>query len=331
MPVLSIIIPNYNSGSALENCLQSITEKNTAEIQIIVVDDGSTDGSAASAETLDKRIEVIRQANQGVSVARNNGLKHVQSDYVMFVDADDRLDPEWSRYVLPKLKQGEDLFLFNYFNSSTQVQIIDRSADLIGTDFANYRLKMLTNPTKFMTVWGKVLRTKVIQNNQLVFNSQLRLAEDGDFMVRYLLHAQNICVSEEYLYHYQNNEHSVMRSFDSNKANDYLTALEITRRAVRQSNNQSLIHAYSFYILMHLNVMMVRDVFNIDNQEPLTAKMNRLKAIIAKPIIKEALNDVRLSECRSPRTVPILLLKTKMDRLAALAFIARSKQNHQKK
>jgi glycosyltransferase involved in cell wall biosynthesis len=331
LPALSVIIPNYNSGSALEKCLRSIIEKNTADIQIIVVDDGSTDGSADSAEELDKRIEVIKQENQGVSAARNNGLKHAQGDYVMFVDADDRLDPEWSQYVLPQLKQGEDLFLFNYYTGRAQVQIIDRSTDLIGTDFANYRLKMLNNPTKFMTVWGKVLRTKVIQDNQLSFNCQLRLAEDGDFMVRYLLHAQNVCLNEEYLYHYQNNEHSVMRSFDSNKANDYLTALEITKRAVIQSNNQSLIHAYSFYILMHLNVMMVRDVFNIDNQESFSTKMHRLQSIITKPIIAKALRDVKLSECRSPRTVPILLLKTRMYRLVALAFIARSKQNHQKK
>ena len=329
MPVLSIIIPNYNSGELFQRCLESIV-KNQADIQVVVVDDGSTDDSAEVAEKIDHRVKLIRQNNQGVSVARNNGLAYADGQYVMFADADDCFDPNWTEYVLPALQKSADLFLFNYYNGRKRVSIIDHSADLIGTDFANYRLKMLENPTKYLTAWGKVLRMKVITSHQLTFNSQLRLAEDGDFMVRYLIYCQNIVLSDHYLYHYLDNENSVMRSFDPNKVNDYLKAMTITTEAVRKTNNPSLIHADSFYALMHLNVMMVRDVFNIDNPDPFSQKLQRLRNILRVPIIKSALVDVRLSECRSPRLAPVLLLKMKCYRLAALAFIARSKQNHQK-
>lgn len=327
MPVLSIIIPNYNSGKLLQRCLKSIV-KNHADIQVVVVDDGSTDDSATIAEKIDPRVQLVRQNNQGVSAARNNGLANADGQYVMFADADDCFDPHWADYVLPALSNSSDLFLFNYYNGRKKVPIIDHSVDLIGTDFANYRLKMLENPTKFLTVWGKVLRMEVITSHQLIFNSQLRLAEDGDFMVRYLIHCQNIVTNDHYLYHYLDNEDSVMRSFDANKVADYLKAMTVTTAAVKQTHDFALIHANSFYILMHLNVMMVRDVFNIDNPEPFAQKLRRLKNTLKVPVIKTALTDVHLSECRSPRTVPILLLKMKCYRLAALAFITRSKQNH---
>lgn len=329
MPVLSIIIPNYNSGKLLQRCLESIV-KNQADIQVVVVDDGSTDGSAEVAEKIDHRVKLIRQNNQGVSVARNNGLAYADGQYVMFADADDCFDPNWAEYVLPVLQKSADLFLFNYYNGRKKVSIIDHSTDLIGMDFANYRLKMLENPTKYLTAWGKVLRMEVITSHQLTFNSQLRLAEDGDFMVRYLIYCQNIVLNDHYLYYYLDNENSVMRSFDPNKVNDYLKAMTITTEAVKKTNDSTLIHADSFYVLMHLNVMMVRDVFNIDNPDSFDQKLQRLRTILKVPIIKSALVDVRLSECRSPRLVPILLLKMKCYRLAALAFITRSKQNHQK-
>ena len=83
MPVLSIIIPNYNSGELLQRCLESIV-KNQADIQVVVVDDGSTDDSAEVAEKIDHRVKLIRQNNQGVSVARNNGLAYADGQYVMF-------------------------------------------------------------------------------------------------------------------------------------------------------------------------------------------------------------------------------------------------------
>lgn len=248
----------------------------------------------------------------------------------MFIDADDCLESHWADDVIPALVKTADLYLFNYFNGQRKIQIIDHSADLIGTDFADYRLAMLENPTKFLMVWGKVLRMAVIKSHNMSFDPQLRLAEDGDFMVHYLTYCQNVVLSDHYLYHYLDNENSVMRSFDANKVADYLKAMKKTTATVRQTNNSALIHATSFYILMHLNVMMVRDVFDVDNSASFAVKLQRLKETLTEPIIATALADVKVGECRSPRLVPILLLKLKCYRLAALAFIARSKQNHRK-
>jgi len=96
--MISIIIPIYNTEAYLHSCVDSLLAQTVPDLQIILVDDGSTDGSPAIAKAYakqDKRIEVYRQTHAGQSAARNLGLSHAQGDYIAFVDADDTLTPDW--------------------------------------------------------------------------------------------------------------------------------------------------------------------------------------------------------------------------------------------
>ena len=93
---ISVIVPVYNAGSHLRHCLESIQRQTHAVLEIIVVDDGSTDDSSAIIESFtihDPRFIVVRQDNAGVSSARNAGLTLATGDYVSFIDADDWLEP----------------------------------------------------------------------------------------------------------------------------------------------------------------------------------------------------------------------------------------------
>lgn len=116
-PLISLIVPVYNVEKYLERCLDSLIGQTLADIEIICVNDGSQDRSLEILQEYashDSRIRVFDQANSGVSVARNNALKHVKGKFYMFVDSDDWLDPETCAVAYDYAKQydaaGRDLW-----------------------------------------------------------------------------------------------------------------------------------------------------------------------------------------------------------------------------
>lgn len=110
-PDLSVIVPVYNTGAFLETCLNSILSQKVVNMEIIIVNDGSTDNSADIIKRYqhkDKRIRSVYQTNQGLSVARNTGLKLANGDYVLFVDSDDWILPDSLDYYL-RLARKDDV------------------------------------------------------------------------------------------------------------------------------------------------------------------------------------------------------------------------------
>lgn len=96
--MISIIVPIYNAADYLEQCIRSLVQQTESDLQIILVDDGSTDRSRPILETFakqDERIILLQQPHAGQSAARNRGLQHATGEYIAFVDADDSLEPNW--------------------------------------------------------------------------------------------------------------------------------------------------------------------------------------------------------------------------------------------
>lgn len=106
--MISIIVPIYNAGNYLAPCLDSILAQTETKLQIILVDDGSTDGSYAVAQSFadkDPRIMLLQQPHAGQSAARNTGLEHAEGEFVAFVDADDRIQPDWCEVMLRAIQE----------------------------------------------------------------------------------------------------------------------------------------------------------------------------------------------------------------------------------
>lgn len=327
LKTLSIIIPNYNSGKLLLRCINSILKETSDDYEIVIVDDGSTDNSIQLLPD-NAKIKVFRQENNGVSSARNKGLKNAKAKYIMFVDADDTLSPDWGK-ELAALRTGKaDLVVYNYCNDCKKITIINQGKKYIADECSMYIEKSLKNPTKYMTVWGKFFKSTIIKNNSLKFDPDLRLGEDGQFVLQYLMKAQNIEERPTYMYHYQNNSNSVMRTFDRSKVKDYLFSLKETRKIIINQKSEKLNHWFSFYIAMHVNLMMVHQVFDVENKEAYRNKISLMKEIVENKIIYQALKDISPFECNSVRMLPILFIKLRLYFLAARMFIIRSKQNH---
>ena len=108
-PSLSIVVPVYNTEKYLKQCVDSLTSQTLNEIEIILVDDGSTDGSGAICDEYaakDSRIKVIHKENGGLGFARNSGLEMAQGEFVGFVDSDDWVDLDFFEKLLGKTRKG---------------------------------------------------------------------------------------------------------------------------------------------------------------------------------------------------------------------------------
>lgn len=185
---LSIIIPVYNTAVFLQQCLDSILNQELEDIEIICVNDGSTDRSLEILENnaqKDSRIIIINQENQGVSVARNNGLKNAKGEYVGFVDADDFISKNYfsqflneSDYDLIAIKpQGFAKLLSSYLDT-----------EKIKCALAEEMLKQ----DDFNAVWSKVFKNKIIQKYHISFPVGMRLGEDAHFIFNFLQYASSL-------------------------------------------------------------------------------------------------------------------------------------------
>lgn len=123
--MISIIVPVYNAHKTLRRCLDSILKQDFSDIQIIAINDGSSDDSLDILKEyafIDKRIDVINQENQGVSVARNKGIVSAKGEYIMFVDSDDYIEPQTCSSLLKYLKSDIQLVIFGL---NTQVSDLE--------------------------------------------------------------------------------------------------------------------------------------------------------------------------------------------------------------
>jgi len=139
-PLISIIIPVYNAKEYLRRCLDSILRQNYTNIEVLLIDDGSSDGSEAICDEyalLDKRIKVIHQKNTGVSAARNVGLDLAKGDYISFVDSDDWIENDLLETLLNISKEsGSYIVVSNYTrnNKTSNKTNKDSYTNIIGDE-----------------------------------------------------------------------------------------------------------------------------------------------------------------------------------------------------
>ena len=223
-PHISVIVPVYNVAQYLEECLDSIINQKFWQLQIICVNDGSTDNSLEILKKYrkkDKRIKIINQHNQGLSAARNVGLKHVKGEYVMFVDSDDKMTGEafselydymnetmadfcifgcnvWKNDKYIKLKKCQD------FYQQKQNEVFSYK-DIYDKIFTKWN------------VWLKIFRTSFLKENNLLFPVG-KIYEDVIFHIKTMLKASIICLYNEVFYCYRDdNPSSIMNTSKSSR------------------------------------------------------------------------------------------------------------------
>ena len=218
---LSIIIPCYNVKEYLQECIDSIKKQNYSDFQVILVDDGSTDGTGQMCDTLtknDSRFNVIHTCNVGSSEARKNGLALCNSDYVTFVDADDFIHPDAYSILMNNLKENEDADIIVFGVSD----IIDgkpchRVTKTISCSCERYSkfesvLRILDDEEWKSYMFNKIYRKKLFDN--VTFPGGRNLDEDLSIMHLIFQNAQTVLYNKSEFYYYRHREGSICLSFD---------------------------------------------------------------------------------------------------------------------
>lgn len=214
-PLITVIIPCYKVGPYIDQCMESVSGQTYRNLEIICVDDGSADETGEKLlgyARKDDRIKVVKQHNQGVSVARNVGLALATGESIMFVDGDDWLDLNTIK-LLVEMHTEEDLIVFSYTREFSNASL-PKNLLLEGSYSGEFLQRRLMGPLdkekseienidSLAPVWGKLYRKTILSTSTFKDLSEIGTWEDGLFNVEVLNNCTNVLVINKPLYHYR--------------------------------------------------------------------------------------------------------------------------------
>lgn len=214
LPLISIIVPVYNVEKYLEKCLHSICEQTYKNLEIIVVDDGSTDGSGEICDLLakeDKRIKVIHQPNAGLSAARNRGLDIASGEYIGFVDSDDWIDVDMYQFLYELLtaKKADISICSLYVEKPGKTKVKYCSTEIL--ELNKQRAIQILAEDKIIRNYAcdKLFAKRLFESIRF---PEKRFFEDIAIMYRVFYEAEKIVMQGQPKYHYLTRDDSIMRS-----------------------------------------------------------------------------------------------------------------------
>ncbi|HFI0346425.1 TPA: glycosyltransferase [Streptococcus suis] len=211
---VSVIIPVYNGEYSLSKCIDSLLKQTFENFRIYIINDGSTDSTSKILENYidDTRILVINQSNSGVSSARNVGLDLAKGEYIVFVDADDTVEPNYLEVLISGFFDITTLSICSYNSIDTDRNISKTYKFIEGTLSQDKAIEYLLSeqgPQGYL--WNKMFKSEIIRQHNLRFHSDIFMAEDLLFVIEYLLKNGSVFINNDSLYNY------MIHSSSSNK------------------------------------------------------------------------------------------------------------------
>lgn len=208
MPLISVIVPVYNTEKYLRRCVDSILAQTFTDYELILVDDGSPDNCGAICDDyakMDKRVSVVHKTNSGVSAARNTGLECVNGKYVMFCDGDDWVEPMWCEAHYKAIEAHPNSWIVSGIVCEKNNQVID---------YRVYNAPFLKKEDYFLIYKSflspycvnKIYRADYIRDNRITFDPSITNGEDIKFNLEYYKLVDSICTIPTAMYHYNRNE-----------------------------------------------------------------------------------------------------------------------------
>ena len=301
-PKLSIIIPLYNKEEYVERCVESVLSQDFTNYELIIVNDGSTDKSAAIIEKIfsDSSLRLISLPNKGVSVARNRGLREATGEYILFIDADDYISPHYlSNIIAASTRHEADLYVWGItkeVSKGVENAIVPRARGLYDHD--KFIHEMITeqygeNLGIMGYVCNKMTRRDIIENNHIRFDTSKTLMEDYDFYLQYYRHIRSAYFFAETGYHYAWHPSSAEKS---EMTVDYASLIDTHRRCMTQIDKLSATSGSDYRKVLesvgHLSLAMFLEMrpVTLSNVE------SHLQDIAKRPYCKKALEIINTNK-----------------------------------
>ena len=241
--MVSIIIPVYNVEEYIEECLESILAQTYKDIELLVVDDGSTDNSLGlirGYENKFKKIRIFTQQNKGVSEARNLTLNYASGEFVLYIDPDDFLEPVMIEKMVNKAqKYNSDITICGYYlyyskdnaNNKIFTYGINESKSLSSLEV----IDMMLNYKLQGQLWNKLFKKELLINNNFKFEPG-RYIQDIFPVFKAVLKSNNIIFVDEPLYYYRQRMSSTVNKKSKKLAEDYFHAMYSIMNYIKEEN-----------------------------------------------------------------------------------------------
>lgn len=241
---VSIIIPAYNCEKYIFECLESVINQTYSNLEIIIIDDGSTDNTSEICqrfEKIDNRIIYTWQENNGVSKARNKGIDLAKGKYIVFIDADDKVGKCYIEQFI-YIFEHYDVQMASLGHSNSFEQIKDKISNEINiVDAKNARNKSMTFTQNIYNgyLWEKMFLADVIKN-KVRFNEEILVREDLLFIIDYLFFIDKCGYTDNKLYYYRENADSVIHNMNSKR---YYTQIKMAEKVMKLETKDSELYS----------------------------------------------------------------------------------------
>ncbi|WP_270565924.1 glycosyltransferase family 2 protein [Clostridium beijerinckii] len=343
--LVSIVIPVYNVEKYIDQCLDCITNQTYKNIQIIVINDGSTDSTKEKLkrwEKNDNRITVINKKNEGVSIARNCGIDSAYGKYIFFFDGDDTVELDCINRVVSYAEEKEyDTVLYGYASIRENGNIFKHSLSyssneyLSNLDVINFVIphsigisyleltewlkgkrsirqgKDLTGP------WRMCYSLKLIKKNNILFDKNLKVGEDTIFTNLYLSYAERVGILDECLYYLHNHSDSTIGmyledvfSMIDNKKNLIKAKRKLSDLIKRRTDCDITSWWGGEVILSTIEIAWL--LTNKQRNKSCIERYKMLKDFIDYEYVAQCWDLLKLNWCFSIKVIPIILIKSQM-------------------
>lgn len=301
--IVSIIVPVYNVEKYLDSCITSILKQSYSNIEVILVNDGSTDNSRFICEKYaekDNRVKVIHQKNSGPSVARNLGIQASSGKYIQFVDSDDYIDNDMTMRLIQAINNNNDIELVICgYKSIYRDRIQEHNTSIKGiysiSDFLShfgylYKESFINSPC------NKLYTTKIIKDHNISFREKLDMGEDLLFNLAYIRKCTKINIINNQLYNYVrfNDNHSLTRSFQEDLFENQKMLFHNIRSFLSEDNNYSAKNkTYIELIYTNQIITCLENLFHEDSTFNSKNRRNQIDKIISDSYLREQIKYFR--------------------------------------
>lgn len=292
MDKLSFIIPVFNCVDYLLKCVESIEKIGLEDYEILLIDDGSTDGSGSLCDSIANTSNYIRcyhQRNAGVSAARNTGLDQANGDYIVFIDADDVVDPVQMRELTHHFnKNSVDIAIygmsFDFYHNGKIYRRNELGIPLEGivekAEWVQY-LEQLYLSNALSPIWNKIYRKQVLLDNRLRLREDMFLYEDLEYSLRCLACCERILFFPNVVYHYRQSEdegNAGRRLRRITSLPELVEKIELALIEVAGAETNPKIKEQMKQILLSLYLVLAREKISVSDRKEIGKICNDFRA-----------------------------------------------------
>lgn len=340
--LVSIIVPVYKTEYFLAECIESLINQTYKKIEIILVDDGSPDESGKICDEykeIDKRIKVIHQKNQGVSVARNKGLYESKGSWVIFVDGDDVAEKNMVEKLYNATQKDDCEIVFGNYNILTKQNKLPKiyfkgSGKIFSSEEKNILIeKCMEN---LGVPWGKIYKKSLIVDNNIEFKPNLKRMQDSIFNIYIFKESTKIKYIEDIVYNYRQFMESSCYKYTKDIDITSMQILNETKQFIEKYNLQKeLMNAYYKKCVKLLIEIVKLKYIPYECKMSYKQKIKQIKQLIKEEPYKQAKSKAIISQLNTNYRIGYLLIKFNFINLLyvyyKLIYINKNKVNYKNK